>query len=41
LGNLSEMIEPFHPGSGQEPTHLIAWWKRIFELLDPPHYDPT
>ena len=37
-----KMIEQFHPGDGgQVPYHLIGWWKRIFELLDPPHYDPT
>jgi hypothetical protein len=37
----SKLIEECHPGDGQEPLHLIRWWKRIFELLDPPHYDPT
>ena len=37
-----KMIEQFHPGDGgQIPYHLIGWWKRIFELLAPPHYDPT
>jgi hypothetical protein len=35
------MIVECHPGDGQEPLHLFRWWKRIFELLDPPHYDPT
>ena len=37
----SQLIVECHPGDGQEPLHLIRWWKRIFELLDPPHYDPT
>ena len=36
----SRMIVECHPGDGQEPLHLFRWWKRIFELLDPPHYDP-
>jgi hypothetical protein len=35
------MIVECHPGDGQEPLHLFRWWKRIFELLDPPHYDPN
>jgi hypothetical protein len=36
-----KMIVECHPGDRQEPLHLIRWWKRIFELLDPPHYDPN
>jgi hypothetical protein len=26
-----------HPGDGQEPLHLIKWWKRIFALVGPTH----
>ena len=37
----SKLIEECHPGDGQEPLHLFRWWKRIFELLDLPLYDPT
>ena len=37
----SRLIVECHPGDGQEPLHLIRWWKRIFELLDLPLYDPN
>jgi hypothetical protein len=26
-----------HPGDGQEPLHLIKWWKRIFALVGSTH----
>jgi hypothetical protein len=34
------LVEQFHPGHS-EPVHKIKWWKRIFELLDLPLYDPN
>jgi hypothetical protein len=37
----SKLIVECHPGDRQEPLHLIRWWKRIFELLDLPLYDPN
>jgi hypothetical protein len=37
----SRLIVECHPGDGQEPLHLFRWWKRIFELLDLPLYDPN
>ena len=31
------LIVECHPGDGQEPLHLIKWWKRIFALVGPTH----
>ena len=31
------LIVECHPGDGQEPLHLIKWWKRIFSLVGPTH----
>ena len=31
------LIVECHPGDGQEPLHLIKWWKRIFDLVGPTH----
>ena len=33
----SKLIVECHPGDGQEPLHLMRWWKRIFSLLGPTH----
>ena len=33
----SRLIVECHPGDGQEPLHLIRWWKRIFSLVGPTH----
>ena len=32
-----QLIVECHPGDGQEPLHLIKWWKRIFALVGPTH----
>ena len=32
-----QLIAECHPGDGQEPLHLIKWWKRIFALVGPTH----
>ena len=38
-----KIILQFQPSVDPDdiPYEQIAWWKRIFELLAPPHYDPT
>ena len=33
----NQLIVECHPGDGQEPLHLMRWWKRIFSLLGPTH----
>ena len=33
----SRLIVECHPGDGQEPLHLIRWWKYIFSLVGPTH----
>ena len=33
----NRLIVECHPGDGQEPLHLMRWWKRIFSLLGPTH----
>ena len=33
----NRLIVECHPGDGQEPLHLMRWWKRILSLLGPTH----